>query len=369
MLIEPTVNPLKLPIGILAAKFCVLIPGYVAIMQPGSEVQTYVIKDWLAPHTGVVTAILIVYLVIVPTLWLGPSAVAWIIWEVKANWRLFRANRPERLRPVVVGRHGETVLQLLKPGTHSGTIPRLFTHLRRAERGAYQTSNWREARTYRQALGEVARSVQVFVEREFVTLLHQTPRWRDRPLRVMQVVLSCTRIRIELGHADFPKEPVWLSLEERSGWLIGSLEDAGWLPHLSPMHRADLTAALAGLYKLCGVDFVREQLAMLLPPSGYLLTDQKLVVWTDHPEGGAIAYELRGRNDLLSPHGLNDITPSSARPLAARKLFYSRAPITWKQWVQFWTKDEKGEESPALFGDSVRLLPSDIKASSGLRGP
>src|SRR5260370_33774515 len=97
-------------------------------------------------------AVVSAFALIVPTLWLVPGACAFFFWEMKENWRLFRANRPVRLKPVVVGRHGETMLHLLKPGFHSGTIPRLFGNLRQAERSAYWTGDWRPARTDRQAL-------------------------------------------------------------------------------------------------------------------------------------------------------------------------------------------------------------------------
>src|SRR5205823_196975 len=212
VLVEPSLDPLKLPLSILAAKFFVLIPNYVLLMQPGSDVQQHLIHEVLAPHIGLTAAALLTLLVIVPTLWLAPSAAAFLVWELRGNWRLFRANRPAQLRPEVVGHHGEGVLQLLKPGAHSGTVPRLFGRLRRAERAAYRTGDWRAARACRQELREVARSVQVFVERDFVALLHRSRCWPEpqpqmpRPLRVAQVVLSCARIRIELAHADFPEE-------------------------------------------------------------------------------------------------------------------------------------------------------------------
>ena len=42
-----------------------------------------------------------------------PDAFAFLAWELKENWRLYRANRPSSLRPVALGSHGETVRQLL----------------------------------------------------------------------------------------------------------------------------------------------------------------------------------------------------------------------------------------------------------------
>src|SRR5262249_10901542 len=176
------------------------------------------------------------------------------------------ANRPARLKPVMIGSHGETMLQLLRPGFHSGTIPKLYGQLRRAERSAYRTGNWRSARTNRQTLNEVARSVQVFIEREFLALLRQSRSWQDVGASVSRIELSCTRIRVELSHPDSPGEPVQLAFEERGGWLIGSVQEAGWLKKLTPEQSQVLTLALTGLYKLAGVRLIGEQDGLLLGP-------------------------------------------------------------------------------------------------------
>ena len=357
-LIEPTINPLKLPLSILAAKFLALEPSYRNLVYvPGSEEQTF-LNHHLALHTGLPLALVLTYIIIIPTLWLLGSGIAFFLWEMQENWRLFRANRPSRLRPVIVGGHGETVLQLLKPGAHSGTIPKLFAQLRRAERAAYRTGNWRAARTYRQALREVARSVRLFVERELLVLLQQSKGWGKQPIRVGQVLLSCNRIRIELAHAVFADEPVWLAFEHRSGWLLGSLQGPGWLQHLSAVHAQIFTTALAGIYQLAGVDFVREQLASLLPTDapGYDITDHELIVWTAHRNGQAITYDLGEGQDQLRPRRESGKVVKGAPVLSARRLFFSRVPLKWPEWVEFWQKDHEGQGPPDLLGDRLRLL-------------
>ena len=59
-----------------------------------------------------------------------PGVFGFIAWELLANWRLYAANRPVTLRPVPLGHHGETGRGLLRPGFHSGTIPKLYRKLR-----------------------------------------------------------------------------------------------------------------------------------------------------------------------------------------------------------------------------------------------
>jgi hypothetical protein len=358
-LVEPTINPLKLPLSILAAKFLFLYDPYRNLVYyPGSGEQLTLINTQLAPRTGLALAIVLTYAVIVPTLWLLGSGIAFFLWEMQENWRLLRANRSARLRPVVIGRHGETMLQLLKPGTHTGTIPKLFAHLRRAERGAYRTGNWRAARTYRQALREVARSVRLFVERELLVLLAQSKGWGQQPVRVGQVLLSCNRIRIELTHDAFLDEPIWLVFEQRFGWLLSGLQGPGWLRHLTAVHEEVLSTALAGIYKLAGVDFVREQLASLLPAEapGYEINDHELIVWTSHRNGQAIAYDLGAGQDPLRPRRENGQALAGAPTLSARRLFFSAVPLTWQQWVEFWQKDQEGQGYPRLLSDNDMLL-------------
>src|SRR5262249_55044030 len=186
-LLEPTLNPIKLPLSSLAFKFMWLIPLYQHMLNPFTH------EERLTPHIGFSAAVVITFGFIIPTLWLFPGVVAVFLREMKGNCKIFRANRPPRLRPVVIGRRGEHMLQLLKPGFHTGTIPKLFAHLRTAERNAYHSGNWRSARTFRQALREAARSVQLFIEREFIVLLKQSKTWSNPPICFAHIVLSCTR--------------------------------------------------------------------------------------------------------------------------------------------------------------------------------
>src|ERR1019366_2610057 len=139
--------------------------------------------------------------------WL-PDVVAFVIWEMKENWSLYRANRSQALGPVSVGGHGETMRGLLLPGFHSGTVPKLFSRLRQVERGAWRTGTWSGVRACQSALAEVEEAVRLFVTREFCELLGQTPAWQSQPPRVCAVTLATNQIRVELHHADYPDQPM-----------------------------------------------------------------------------------------------------------------------------------------------------------------
>ena len=162
VLIEPMINPIKLPMSVLAAK----------IVYP-----LLITMGWIAWARQLDSNV--AYVVVVITLWLLPDAVAFLVWEMKENWGLYRANRGKSLEPVIVGAHGETVRGLLQPGLHSGTVPNLYAKLRIAERLATKTRNWHTARAYRHEVEAVAGTPAQFRRPcEMVALLEQSHCWK-----------------------------------------------------------------------------------------------------------------------------------------------------------------------------------------------
>src|SRR5438093_13110179 len=65
-LIEPTVNPLKLPLSILAAKFLVLIPPYYNVVYNPFPEHRRFLYDQLAAYIPGPVAFVVIYAVIVP---------------------------------------------------------------------------------------------------------------------------------------------------------------------------------------------------------------------------------------------------------------------------------------------------------------
>src|SRR5262249_50941830 len=130
VLIEPMVNPLKLPLSILFAKFVypmLAVAGVFTVQPLGSPWV-----DTVAPILSQPVA----WLLVIGTFYLLPDAFTFLSWEIKENWKLYRANRKPTLQPVAVGSHGETVRRLLHPGFHSGTLPKLYARQRHAEEAA-----------------------------------------------------------------------------------------------------------------------------------------------------------------------------------------------------------------------------------------
>src|SRR5262249_37575813 len=110
LFIEPTVNPIKhFPTVTVAAKIMWATVGPAL----GGALEPPIAALRAATLPGVAMAIL-------------PGFFGFLIWELKENYKLYRATRSATLRPVAIGHHGETMGGLLKPGLHSGTLPKLW---------------------------------------------------------------------------------------------------------------------------------------------------------------------------------------------------------------------------------------------------
>jgi predicted Ser/Thr protein kinase len=335
VLIEPGFNPIKAPMSYLAAKF----------MWPFIPVLTSWGTGLLAPVMGDYLAVAFC----ASTVWLLPDAFGFLFWEMKENWSLYRANRPARLKPVVLGPHGETMLQLLCPGFHSGTLPKLYARLRAAERTAYASGSWRVARTFRHSLQEVERSVRQFLQRELLVLLDQAGLANELPLRIGAVSLASKRISFDLCHPEFPQTPLRVGFAEQSGWLLAAVLDSGWLPRLQPRPFRALVRALGGLFKLAGIHLVHEQVqAGLLPGATFEVVKVGLAVWLGPESGEAIYYDLSEEGDKLYPTTAEGKPLNEMPILDARRLVYARVPITWEQWVQGWEQDTDNDDDLPL---------------------
>jgi hypothetical protein len=350
VLIEPGINPIKFPISSVAAKF----------IYPLSAKLVYEMTT---------EAPLLVSVIVASTFWLLPDAFGFLFWEMKENWSLFRANRSPNLRPALVGTHGETVRRLLQPGFHSGTLPKLYARMRKAERLAAQTGNWQAVRVCARDLEEVERALARMVEREMVVLIRQSPHWQQQSLSAGRVALASNRIGLELAHPDFAAEPVCLDVEDRAGWLFGSLRQAGWLERVPGPQRQTLLLALAGFYKLVGIDLIREQLEANLPPEihCYDITAKELVLWLDRRGGRSVRYPWDLADEPLQPYAATGEPALNWPTIDPRRLIYARVPIAWDQWVETWQKDHDGQITSVF--TETKLLANGAKTNGTTAQP
>jgi len=321
LLIEPTVNPIKhFPVVTVAAK---LILPFVKIIVRKAVV-------WLAP-LGQVVANAVAWV----NVFFIPGVFGFLVWELKENWRLYAANRSAGLSPVMIGHHGETLVRLLRPGLHSGTIPKLYAKLREAERTAHRGGDWKPARKHREALYLVKKSLRHFVDRELVFLLNQSPRWQPLRLAAGKIDLGTNCIRIELECRELTGANLELAFEIHAGWLVAGIAEPGWLNQLAEAQRQALLTALAGLYKLAGVDLVREQMETVLGTDALSYTIEEDGLRVRAGADTEVVYDLRN-GPVIQPQTPAGVVCKDRPVVPAEQLLFKRVSVTWPAWVQTW---------------------------------
>jgi hypothetical protein len=315
LLIEPQVNPIKhFPVVTVSHK----------IILPLSPTLKQILAAPLMP-LGKVAADFIAW----TTVLLLPGVFGFLVWELKENWRLYAANRRRTLSQVMVGSHGEPIGRLLRPGFHSGTLPKLFARLRRGERRWLRGGHEKSVIRHLEALHHVEEAIVRFVEREFLALVHESRTLGSLEVAMAELSVSTNRIRIRLGRKDEPAELLTIDLAERAGRLIADVADPGWAERLSEPRRRALAIAIVGFYKLGGIEWLREP-------------------WPAGPE-------------TMPPSG----SPLESGPAL---LSFQRVEVTWQSWVEAWESDQAGKVSFPEFLEGLPVLPRPAR-DGGARNP
>ena len=190
-----------------------------------------------------------------------------------------------------------------------------------------------------------------FLDRELLELLRESRSWTGRSIATGEIRLGTNRILVELYCPELSQDSLWLAFEEQSGWLVAGIHKRGWADNLSYAARHALASALAGFYKLAGVDLVREQIESRLEPGAppYEVTDESLIVWPAR-NAPARAYRLR---DWPAAYVNGDGTMAADRD----RWVFAATPITWRRWVLTWELDQLGGSQQQVLEDLV-LLPN-----------
>ena len=182
-----------------------------------------------------------------------PGIFGFIAWELLANWRLYAANRPERLKPVVIGSHGESMRGLLRPGFHSGTVPKLFRKLRRA------SGNSSKVVRLQHDLHHAKEGVHRFVERELIALLERNPEVAGLQASVAQVEFGCQRVVVSIAASTSGTDCFAIAFENRDGRIAADIERVGWLDRLPAVQRSAVLAAVRGLLDMAAAELHQER--------------------------------------------------------------------------------------------------------------
>ncbi len=347
VLIEPQLNPIKhFPVVTVSHKL--LLPLY----KPFADLLEVRLGLGEFAAWGVATG----------TIWGIPGVFGFLVWELTSNWRLYAANRRPDLSPTHVGAHGETMGRLLKPGFHSGTLPKRFAKLRRAERHARAGAGWHSVRKQLQVLHHIETSIRRYVEREFLELFAESKLWQGPPVTLEEIRLGVNSIRLSFGcpglaDPDAESENLSIALEVESGWLVAGLTRAGWSDRLSTQQRDVLATAVMGLYKTAGVDLVRQQIADRFgpPTPRYDVTTVGLTLQPRNADDVEAVYDLVDGGEWISPRIVvldGDVwvgEPVMSGPAASRfptverrEVVFRETPVAWTDWLAVWRQDAAG---------------------------
>lgn len=349
LLIEPQVNPIKhFPVVTVSHKITLplapqLVRALLTVLRP--------LGRFFATALASITVLLL------------PGVFGFLAWEFKENYRLYGASREGRLRPSPIGHHGETMAGLLKPGFHSGTIPKLSAKIRRAARA--HPEQLAELQAQRQ---EIEEAVERFFVRELCSLLARAPQWRGGAIEIAHVELGGNRIRVTLAAPRLSPREACVAFEEQSGFIVASIAALGFVDALDDEQRRVFEAALSGLYARAAVDLVREQVEVELvaavgagtgeddgaPP--YDVADDGIVVWPAADYGREIVYPLDDAA-WLAPKGRGAGGESGARPIRAERAIFARQALPWRAWNEAWAgatiersplRCPSGQDAPSL---------------------
>lgn len=343
LLIEPQINPIKhFPVVTVAHK--VLLP---MVHSFGVFLSKTLQMELVQAEA---TALLIISAI--------PGIFGFLVWELKENYRLYAANRPRNLTPIIVGSHGEWVINWLKPGFHSGTIPRLFAKLRGAERAAAGHRRWTRWDRVRADLHHVEAEVAHFVDRELLAVLSASRAWEGRLWELRSVHLTLKRIECKIAPAHQRNEPIKLTWEEQAGRLAFRVDLPHWLSDVSAAQQATLAVAVTGLAKWAGVQFADAQWSHVWspPPAEVRATAAGLAAWPSGDAGEFIAYERLGEHDVyLRPSPAE--MPGWPMSIPIWQIEFDRQPLAWSQWVDVWEREQQGQTPTPDRFSAYRIVP------------
>lgn len=160
LIVEPQVNPIKhFPIVTISHKL--ILPFSIIITKASRDMAKPLLGDWpLLMDLWLTLVFMFVQFGI-------PGICGFIAWELKSNWKLYRRSASKVLKPAIVTSHGEDILHMLRPGFHSGTIPKLFERIRKATTYGMKSGDWQGLRRLLLQKQHVCEEVHRFAERAF----------------------------------------------------------------------------------------------------------------------------------------------------------------------------------------------------------
>ncbi len=345
LLVEPQINPIKhFPVVTISHKILLPYTLHIRDLIHGS-----VGKERMAESTAVAIAGAIVLL--------APGVIGFLVWELKENWQLYVANRPRGIQPVRVGSHGELISGLLRPGFRSGTLAKIYTKLRSALRMESDPGHGYRSTRQLAHVDSVVLAVRRFVEREFCALIAETHLLSGAKIAVGRLQPATNRFDLELTNSLAPDSPAVVRWEDLHGWLAARIVELGWMADLPDETRARLNVALTGLYKLAGVDLVREQVLSAVGAAN----DPKLGLELEHevvrlvsPEHAPVVYPLRVEGRTVAPVE-TDGARAARWPIVERgQMLFCETDMNWTEWVGQWPTPDQAAPPQVNLPELIR---------------
>lgn len=330
LLIEPTFHPVKhFPVVTVAHKM--ILPGLLLMQREMVRI--------LQPYLGIALAEFITWF----NIFFIPGIFGFAVWELKENWRLYLSNRRPLLTPGAVGTHGESVARLLRPGFHSGTLPKLFRRLRLLEHQPPSFHRFSSRRAVRAQLEHVELAIRNFVDRELIRLLELCPVWQDFGLECGEIHPSSNSFQVEIYCTRLGERPFALLFQEQSGWVVAGVASPGFLSFASADQLRSFQHALEGFYRKCGIDMVREQLEReFLKDHPYDINSEGLAIWPHAQFRQELRIDL-SRKGLLRPIPADVATAAGLYPVERSQILFFESRTLWEDWVEGWTiSDSRG---------------------------
>jgi hypothetical protein len=327
LLIEPTFHPVKhFPVVTVAHK--IFLPAL--IMLEGNMVL------FLGQYMGTPLARSITWF----NIFFLPGFFGFAVWELKENWRLYQSNRKNRLTPVSVGSHGETIPRLLRPGFHSGTLPKLFRKLRKLEHQSASLGRFTSRRAIRDQLHHVEAAIQAFVERELISLLEKCSVWKAFPVKCSRLEAFSNSFLVELECPKLGEAVLQIWVQEQSGWIVASIVHSGWLTSASEEQWKSFCNAVEGFYRKSGIELVREQIESAITKQyPYDIDSAGLLIWPSNAFDIEIIADLKVDGDL---HPTPEVQAAEAglHPTPRERVIFSSTHSKWSDWEALWFEQD-----------------------------
>ncbi len=229
LLLEPQINPVKhFPVVTVSHKL--LLP-----LIPSAADATGLSVESMAIIIGCI-----------------PGIFGFMVWEVVSNWKLYAANRKHGVEPAVLGHHGETMRGLLRPGFHSGTVPKTYRKIRQAIRQMDLTGVPIGTGKWEHEIEHVAHAIESLFRRELLPLLRMSRAWEGLAPRLghVRVNVVSIEVEVELDLEGYDGRQLRLVFENVGGTILATLLERGWVGRLSDPQRDVLGVALDEMIRL-----------------------------------------------------------------------------------------------------------------------